>query len=316
MKNAFAIAFFLIPFLIFSQDKFSKEFSFVTDNDLYVSFKRDRYYTNGMFLNYRYIKNTSNDKLAKKIFEWQLGHEMFTPYKAIVTDTSDHDRPFAGYLYGGFSIKNVYKENKILNYGVQIGIVGPNAYGQELQEFIHNIYGFQKAEGWKHQIQNALGFNLGASYIQRLATNESKTFDLNLETKAQIGTIYTDISAGLNLRLGFIPLQDLMNTIAYNTNLNNKNTIYKREGESFFYIKPMVRYALYDATLQGSFLNKGSEVTKELIPVVFDMEVGLKFTANRFNFGYAFNYNTSKSEDLRYTYGNKYGTIIVSYLIR
>jgi hypothetical protein len=316
MKNAFAIALFLIPFMILSQEKFSKEFSFVTDNDLYVSFKRDRYYTNGMFLNYRYIKDNSNNKLAKKIFEWQLGHEMFTPYKPVVTNINDHDRPFAGYLYGGFSVKNIYKKNSILDYGVQIGIVGPNAYGQELQEFIHDIYGFKKAEGWEYQIQNAFGFNLKASFIQRLAFNETKTFDLNLETLAQVGTIYTDVSAGLNMRLGFIPLQDIINSIGYNTNLNNDNTIYKRETESFFYIKPMVRYAFYDATLQGSFLNTSSEITKELIPVVFDLQVGLKFTANRFNFGYVFNYNTSKSENLRYTYGNKYGTIVVSYLIR
>ena len=78
----------------------------------------------------------------------------------------------------------------------------------------------------------------------------------------------------------------------------------------------MLRYALYDATLQGSFLNKGSEVTKELIPLVFDIQFGLKFTVNRFNFGYIFNYNTSKSKDLRYTYGNKYGTINLNYLLR
>ena len=49
-----------------------------------------------------------------------------------------------------------------------------------------------------------------------------------------------------------------------------------REIESFIYLKPMLRYALYDATIQGSFLNKKSLVTKELIPLVFELELGIK----------------------------------------
>jgi len=81
------------------------------------------------------------------------------------------------------------------------------------------------------------------------------------------------------------------------------------------YIKPLVRYTLYDATIQGSFLNTTSEVTKEVVPFVFHLELGLKFTANRFHFGYIFNYNTNKSKNLRYDNGNNYGTVSVHYLL-
>ena len=80
-------------------------------------------------------------------------------------------------------------------------------------------------------------------------------------------------------------------------------------------MKPFVRYAFYDATIQGSFLNRYSEVTKELIPLVFNLELGLKFTANRFHFGYVYNYNTNKSKNLRKDNGNNYGTIAVHYLL-
>jgi hypothetical protein len=316
MKNINLLFFFFIPVIAFSQGKFSKEISLITDNDLYVSVNRDRYYTNGLFLSYRYLKTNTNIVLDKKIFEWQIGHEMFTPYKAVVTDVKDHDRPFAGHFYGRFGVKNVYKNNTILSFSLQLGIVGPSAFGEELQEFMHNIYGFKKAIGWKHQIKNTIGLNLSSSYIHFISTNNDKTFDLIWESTARAGTIYTEISSGLNVRVGFIPLQKIMNSIAYQTNLNDKNTRFVREAESFFYIKPMLRYAFYDATLQGSLFNDESEVTRDLVPLVFDIEVGLKFTANRFNFGYTFHYNTSKSENLRYTYGNKYGTITVNYLLR
>jgi hypothetical protein len=305
----------LVSSCFLAQQKFSQEISFVTDNDLYASVDRDRYYTNGTFLSYRYLTNHKNENLEKKIIQWQVGQEMYTPNKPIVQDIRLHDRPFAAYLYGSFGIKSVYKKNKILNTSLQIGIVGPKAFGKEVQDFIHDIYNFEEAVGWKHQIKNALAFNLDAEYISFLTKNKAHTFDVSWINSARLGTVYTNISTGLNIRFSYISLQSIKNSIAFNTNLNNENTNFKREIESFFYIKPTIRYSAYDATLQGSFLNANSPVTKELIPFVFNVELGFKFTANRFNFGYTFNYNTSKSKNLRYTYGNKFGTVNVNYLL-
>lgn len=314
MKYRLFFCFFSITFCFFSQQKFSKEISFITDNDLYVSVNRDRYYTNGFFLNYRYLSNNENINLEKKIIEWQIGHEMYTPNKSIVVEISEHDRPFAAYLYGSFGIKKIYKKNKILNTSIQLGVIGTNAFGKEIQDFIHDIYGFKKAIGWKYQIKNAIGLNLNLSYISFLFKDSTNTLDISWVNAARFGTIYTNISSGAYMRLGIKPLTNIINSIAFNTNLNDGNTSFNNEVESFFYIKPTVRYAIYDATIQGSFLNNSNPVTKELVPLVFNLELGFKFTANKLNFGYTFNYNTSKSRELKYTYGNKFGTINFNYL--
>jgi hypothetical protein len=314
-KKQLLFCLLLVPFSIIAQHKFSKEISFTTDNDLYVSVDRDRYYTSGVFLHYRYLANHKNINLEKKIFDWQIGHEMFTPNKSIVQTIEEHDRPFASYLYGSFSVKNVYKSNEILNYTLQAGVIGPNAYGKELQDFIHGIYGFKKGIGWQYQIKNAFALNFDVDYIRFLGKNDGNTIDASWVNTAKLGTVYTNISSGLYLRFGLKSLEGIINSIAFNTNLNNDTTTSTRAIESFFFVKPTLRYAFYDATLQGSFLNRTSLVTKELVPLVFNVEIGLKFTANRFNFGYTFNYNTSKSEGLRYTYGNKYGTININYLL-
>lgn len=306
-------AFLFVSVLGFSQQKFSKEISFVTDNDLYVSYSKDRYYTSGIFLSYRYIAKNENENLEKKIFEWQVGHEMYTPNKAIVKTIDKHDRPFAAYLYGSFGIKKVYKNNRILNTTLQLGVIGPNAYGKELQDFIHDIYGFEKAIGWKHQIKSAFGLNLNVDYNSVLSSKNS--FDISWINSARLGTVYTNISSGVYIRIGLNPLQKMINSIAFNTNLNDENTNFKREIESFFFIKPTLRYSLYDATIEGSFLNKDSEVTKELVPLVFNVELGVKFTLNRFNFGYTYLYNTNKSKELLHTNGNKYGRIGINYLL-
>jgi hypothetical protein len=76
----------------------------------------------------------------------------------------------------------------------------------------------------------------------------------------------------------------------------------------------MLRFAHYDATLQGSFLNKSSPVTKELNPFVFDFEVGFRYIKKRLNLGYSINYYSNKSKGLRTTEINKYGTITLGYL--
>lgn len=316
MRNYLYFILIFIPFCLNSQQKFSKEISLVTDNDLYVSVDRDRYYTNGTFMNYRYLAKNKNENLEKKIIELQIGQEMYTPNKAIVQDITLHDRPFAGYLYGSFNIKRVYKKNRILNTTVQVGVVGPSAFGEELQSFIHDIYNFDEAIGWQYQIQNAFALNFDAEHISFLTQNKAQNLDVFWVNSARLGTVYTNFSSGLHMRFGFIKLQKMINSIAFNTHLNNNSTNYKREKESFFFIKPTLRYALYDATIQGSFLNTNSEVTKEIIPFVFHVAVGFKFTVNRFNFGYIFNYNTSKSKNLKYTYGNKYGTIAINYLLK
>jgi len=309
-----SLTLFISSFSI-AQEKFSKEISFITDNDLYVSALRDRYYTSGVFLGYRYLSKNKNESLDKRILEWKINQEMYTPFKATVQDVSNHDRPFAGYLYGSFGIKRIYKNKQIFNTTVQIGVIGTNSYAEELQEFIHNIYGFKQAIGWEYQIKNAFALNFNAEYLKTIIRNKNSNFDITWTNNVNIGTVYTNISTGAYSRIGLKPLQDLVNSIAFNTNLNNHQTNYFREIESFFYIKPMLSYAIYDATLQGSFLNKTSPITNDLMPFFFSLELGLKFTANRFNFGYSFNYNTSKSKDLRFTNGHKYGRIAINYLL-
>jgi hypothetical protein len=316
MKYFSFILLLFVSLVTISQEKFSKEISFITDNDLYVSAETDRYYTSGIFFTYSYLSDKKNQTIEKRIIEWKLGQEMYTPYKAIISNINEHDRPFAGYLYGSFGINRVYKKSQILNTSIQIGVIGSNSYAEELQEFIHDIYGFNKAIGWEYQIKNAVALNFNAEYLKTILKTEKNNFDITWINNLNLGTVYTNMSTGFYARIGLKPLQKLSNSIAFNTSLNNEQNNSFREIESFIYIKPMLRYAVYDATLQGSFLDNTSLVTKKLVPLVFDVELGLRFTANRFNFGYIFIYNTKKSKDLRYTYGHKYGSIIINYLLR
>lgn len=311
MKQKIFFLFIFITINIFSQHKYAKEFSFLNDNDLYISTSQDRYYTNGMFLSYRYLSNKTSKKIEKKIIELQLGHHMYTPFKATVDQHMDHDRPFAGYLFSRYGVHNFYKNNSILKTSLEIGIIGTSAMSKELQDFIHDIYGYKKAIGWKYQIANAFGVNLNIDYIKNLGGDNY--FDINWVNNLKAGTVYTDFSSGLYGRVGLKPLQKIINSIAFKGNLNNNNTNYNNKSEAFIYIKPMVHYVVYDATIEGSFLNTNSPITYNIEPFKFTTEIGIRFTVNRFNFGYTVNYHTKKLKSLRVPKKNFYGTILVNY---
>lgn len=312
MKQIYFIFLILYITNTFSQYKYDKEIGFFNDNDLFTSISQDRYYTNGILLTYQYLSKNKYKKTAKKIFKMQIGHQMYTPFKATVSEYSDHDRPFAGYLFGDFGINHFYKNKTILKTSLQIGTIGSLSMSQELQDFIHSIYGFEKAIGWEYQIKNAIGINLDIKYVKNLV--EHSFFDINWTNNIKAGTIYSDLSTGFYARIGLKPLQGILNSIAFNGNLNNKNTNYFSKNESFIYIKPIFSYVAYDATIQGSFLNKKSAVTYNIRPFKFAYELGIRFTINQFNVGYAIHYHTKKLESVRVPEQNFYGTIQLNYL--
>lgn len=313
MRISSLVLLLLLPLSIFSQQKFSKEFSFINDNDLYTSISRDQYYSNGIFFNYRYLAKDFK-KYSKKIYEIKLGHEIYSPFKSTVQSVLEHDRPFAAHLYGDFGVLRVFNSKKILRTNVTLGIVGEDALGQELQDVIHDIYNFVNAIGWEYQIQDVFSLNVDALYIDPLGMSESELYDINFVGKARLGTVFNEVTAGFKGRLGFQKLQPIDNSIAFGTHLNNNKTEYTRGIESFLYYETTLSLVAYDATVQGSLFNDNSPLTFDINPIRFDLELGYRFTSNRWNFGYAFHLHSNKLPNLRRDGGHYYGRLFFGYL--
>ncbi len=311
MRFLYFLFFFCISFVGLSQNSFSKEFSLLSDNDLYTSVSRDRYYTNGLFLNYRSISTTKNEQLLKKIHHFQIGHMMFTPFKATLSFASTHDRPFAAYLYASYGQQRHFSSQNILITKLQLGIIGPGAKGAGLQNFIHQIYNYPKATGWEHQIKNAFAANLNATFIKHFSKENSSHLDFSNYNELNAGSVFTNFSTGIYTRIGIKKLQALSNSVAFHSNLNNSSST--SAPESFFFIKPMLNFVLYDATIQGSFLNTSSPVTFKVKPIVFSLELGYKYYHKRFLYGYTFHFHTKKLRSHRATKSNSYGGIYIGY---
>jgi hypothetical protein len=66
-----------------------------------------------------------------------------SPNKSIV------DRPYAGYLFGEFGKSFFYKSQSVLKIDFQVGYVGPNVFGKEVQTSLHKLVGYKEVLGWE-----------------------------------------------------------------------------------------------------------------------------------------------------------------------
>jgi len=271
-----------------------------TDNDSYLLQGSDKYYTDGIFLYYRHalvVKDAAGSALQNKVLGFEMGQKIFNPQSGSIADQNGVDqpglidRPFAAYLYIGSSLNFLYKNESNLKFSVQLGTVGPNAKGKQIQDFVHDNFGFYHPSGWEYQVNNDLELNLSVEY-NKLITR-GPWIDVSLASYANLGNGFTGGGVGPLVRLGsFNQLFYSVSTQSTVTRSDFTGLLHKNE--IFFYYKPQFNYVAYDATIQGGLSDNhsGLEITKDKEPFVFSQQFGVAFTANRFVFDIAAIFHT------------------------
>lgn len=290
----------------FAQE-YKNEFGFKSDNDAYLWYGQDRYYTNGLFVYFRRALDQEKLKgnLEKVTYEISAGQKMYNPYSGYRPDPKTHDRPFAGYLYGGLQTSLFYKKESILKVGLNVGVVGPDALGEEAQDLLHSIVGFYEVQGWEYQIANDFAANANVQFAKLLHRNSSNAVDFTLDTYANVGTTYNGAGVGILFRAG--DLNQLFNSAHYNATISNKSKTEKlKKKEFYFYAKPQLNYVAYDATIKGSLFNDKSPVTFDTKPLVFSQQLGFNYSSPRFTIDYSLIFQSKeiKSSAKPHQYGS------------
>jgi lipid A 3-O-deacylase len=312
-KKAFLILFLFATALTFAQERTS-EIGFISDNDLYTSTKNDMYYTNGLEIFYRFLSKNTNERINKKSTEFKIGQYLYNPRYINKEAVSINNRPFAGYLFAEAGRSYFYQNESVLKADFQVGYVGPNSYGEEVQKNFHNLIGYKKVYGWENQIHNALGLQVHAMFSKKLFPGKHNDFiDLNFQSEANLGTIFTGVSTGFLSRIGFRKLLPVYDSNLHDASMSSVPQINVRE--FYFYVAPSVNYQLYDATIQGSLFNSTSPITYDLKPFRFNLEAGFKYRNNNLNLSYIFIYRGKEQKNDAMT-GYFYGSIRASYLLK
>ncbi len=140
-----------------------------------------------------------------------FGQSMFTPENTQTTALVRDDRPYVGWLYGGIS---VHAETKSIQptpgpdvldtVELDIGVVGPAAFGEQVQNTVHRLIGVATAKGWNNQLDNEPGIMLIGE--RKWRTNPVRALGLEFDAiphvGGSLGNIMTFANAGATLRFG------------------------------------------------------------------------------------------------------------------
>lgn len=144
------------------------------------------------------------DQAASHRYELALGQNIYEPDNEKLNPPDPRDRPYAGWAYlSASAVAENRGQQNILE--VQLGVVGPLALGQEIQDLTHELIGANESKGWDSQLPNEPGLLVGLSRRWRsnpVPVLRSVGFDVVPFVGAAVGNVQTYANAGVQLRFG------------------------------------------------------------------------------------------------------------------
>ena len=315
MKFRFIAALAALLFVseVTSAQSHAHEFGFQSDNDSFLAQGSDRYYTNGLFIFYRQAISTSNSpKLANKVFGVEVGQKMFNPISGYVPNASFVDRPFAAYLYAGASLNLLYKNESNIKLSAQTGMIGPAALGRQVQNIIHDTFGFYNLNGWQYQIRNNFQLNLSAEYNRLLA--RASWIDISATAYGNLGTGFNGAGVGPLVRIG--DFNQLFNSVSTQSVSTRNSTTPLHQRELFIYYKPQFNYVAYDATVEGGLFQNsqpgGLEIRSTPNRAVLSQQVGAAYGGKRWVIDLAATFHTRDVKTQTFN-THQWGSVTILY---
>lgn len=205
-------------------------FTFQVENDRVVN--TDRHYTNGLRLGWVSRRRDDGPEWTRDLLDWLYpladvsggrigfagGHNIYTPEDTNARALIDNDRPYAGWLYAEASLHAEALVDRSTPDGpkralfdhldsvaLNLGIVGPHAYGEFVQNEWHDLIGVARSNGWSNQLRDEPA--LGLFFERRwrspsLNAGEFLELDAIPHIGGALGNLMTAANAGLTLRLG------------------------------------------------------------------------------------------------------------------
>jgi hypothetical protein len=181
-------------------------------------------------------------------FGLAVEHIGYTPNHYELPEIQFGDRPFAAaIMLKSFMISTNEAKKSRFTSSFSLGIIGPGAFGEEMQVGIHKATGNKIPLGWRHQIKNDIVINYEVGYEKQLFRYHD-LFSLQATANAKIGSLFTNTTIGINSTFGII------NTPFSPATERNGFRLYA-------FAQPVLSLIGYDATLQGGLVNKKSPYT-------------------------------------------------------
>lgn len=247
-----------------------------------------------------------------------LGQHFFTPSTISVAAPQPDDRPYAAWLYGGSTFDFVdngartdagspgpdedlrehelrawYRASK-LSVELQAGVLGPEAFGEEVQSEFHEWIDDEPPLGWDNQIPFQPGVLARLQRGTRIFRG-SANFDVFPYWELALGNVQTYAAGGASVRFGKNirgwHTGTLKPVAVHDVKLLGAPDVdpcWKSLGivECYLFVGAEARLIGYNAFLDGTAFRDSPSVDKE--PLVGDLTAGFRLAFKRVVIDYTF----------------------------
>ncbi len=187
------------------------------DNDRFQPQPTDRYYTHGTRVALRgapgsrpFWGGLGMDRLpiwpkgAVLVPETGLSQLIFTPATIDRVRPAVGDRPYAGLMalsmgYTGVEPATGQGPQRIDQFTLTLGLVGPPALAAEAQRLVHDVLALDAPQGWPSQLRTEPAVNIAWRRSWRFS---GQHFDITPHAGAALGNVHIHAHAGATLRVG------------------------------------------------------------------------------------------------------------------
>ncbi len=275
------------------------------ENDLFAG--TDRNYTNGVRLSWLSpeggqtlpVLQHARDLLAmiaqddnrKTRFGWALGQEIYTPGDRQATRLITDDRPYAGWLYGALSlhseVDNGDGAKTSESVELSLGIVGPEALGEEAQDFVHSVRLIDKFKGWDNQLKTEPGLLIAYERRWRFAKpwhlGDTLQWDFVPHAGGSVGNVLTHLGLGGAVRVG-VNLPDDFGPPALIHGASTVDRLNEDGIGAYVFATAEGRYVAHNIFLDGNTWRAGHSVDR--VPWVGRFTLGVALEYGRFRIAY------------------------------
>lgn len=280
----------------------------------------DRYYVNGLHLGWTSAADAapqSISALGGSLFgagttrvSVGLTEQLFTPYDTKAVNPPTDDEPYAGYLAINLGLTQDSQTTRSL-LGVSLGIVGPAAGGEWIQNNFHSLIGQKGTHGWAYQLPTEPAIDFNAARIWRLPMGSLAGLETDAlpQISGMAGLTQDYVQPEIGFRIGSGLNSD------YGPPLLTQSPT---GGEAYDQIQPFAWYLFagggaklvaHDTFLQGTIFRDSRSVPLEHVVGNFDVGAAILWHGLRLSYVQVF-----QSDRFRHQHGglHEFGSFSVS----
>lgn len=237
---------------------------------------------------------------------------MFTPDDSEPSTPPPGERPYAGVLLLGFSL-HAMDENVLNTVALSAGMVGPHAYAEEMQDFVHSTFGVDKFNGWDSQVPDEFLLNLHLGQKRRLLildyANGVFAMDGFTEMAVDLGNYRTAANIGAVFRLGYnLPIEfsdPRLSPQAYSHKLFQSQRVMESPWSVYTLFGVGGSAVAHDVTLDGPLFRSYSSGVdrKPFVGEVF-AGFGVRYSDWEFSYVHTLRSDTYESQDHETSFGS------------